>query len=623
MPDQSGVCAINNGGCSPDALCMDIGGVAACQCMPGFTGTGQACAACTVCDVTQFATVPCGPTMDAVCAACAPACETGMFEAQPCGPLTDRVCSTCTSCGLDQYEVTPCNLGSDRTCATCTVCLPDQYVAAPCGGNVDTSCVTCDFGCATCGGPAQCTSCQPGFVPQGGTCVMPMSNCGNGVVEPGEMCDDGNPISGDGCSVGCTIEAGYYCFGDTTSFCRAGSCAVEPGTAFPLGGGFALDGVGSATGTGVHLTQRSTIHTTGAVTYPVMIEAVVTYSGPDTTYIGARGTGLRVAASADEPINSLRARLSAATVDLAAGDVVLDSVGTPFTPATGVPYRIRYVDDGTTATVEWINLSNPAEGIARTVGSTFHGGESAFVGGGDTGGVTIGNIRVCSAPTLPVTNGLVARYSGMRSWTAVQDGLGNVSTWQDESGLGHDLQVNGAAPVFSGGLVNGHGALDFAGGARLTSAPFALTTDVTVFAVIVHNLSAQWGAIAHHGDRDFDWSLEQSGGGVDELHWQTNNDNTNMNLTLVQGTSYVLTGRFAGTARYFSASTFDGAAPAEVSIVDASHSITTGSKNLYVGSDDVGSASNAYIADLVYYDRALSDGERDQVTDYLRRLWQP
>jgi|ERR1051326_364590 cysteine-rich repeat protein len=32
------------------------------------------------------------------------------------------------------------------------------------------------------------------------------SICGNGIVEPGEQCDDGNIADGDGCSSICTIE---------------------------------------------------------------------------------------------------------------------------------------------------------------------------------------------------------------------------------------------------------------------------------------------------------------------------------------------------------------------------------------------------------------------------------
>ena len=30
--------------------------------------------------------------------------------------------------------------------------------------------------------------------------------CGNGFLEPGEQCDDGNRVSGDGCSINCILE---------------------------------------------------------------------------------------------------------------------------------------------------------------------------------------------------------------------------------------------------------------------------------------------------------------------------------------------------------------------------------------------------------------------------------
>lgn len=37
-------------------------------------------------------------------------------------------------------------------------------------------------------------------------------SCGNGVVDPGEACDDGNVVSGDGCSADCrTVESGWRC----------------------------------------------------------------------------------------------------------------------------------------------------------------------------------------------------------------------------------------------------------------------------------------------------------------------------------------------------------------------------------------------------------------------------
>ncbi|MCE9576038.1 MAG: DUF4215 domain-containing protein [Deltaproteobacteria bacterium] len=622
VPDQQGVCATNNGGCSPDAMCVDMNGTAVCACKPGFTGDGLTCGACAVCDAASFATAPCTPTMDTVCAACAAACTAEDYEAQPCGPFTDRVCAACSVCGIDTFEAQPCGPFSDRVCLTCATCAPNQFVLTPCGPTNDTGCAPCDVGCATCDGPgALCTSCEPGFTLIDGTC---QSSCGNGIIEPGELCDDGNLAGGDGCAPTCMVESGAYCFG-SPSFCRAGSCAVDALTSLPQGA-FALDGGGTASVAGVHLTQRSTIHTTFDVAYPIMVEADVTYSAPDISYLGARGTGLRDIGAADEPDNSLRARLSATAIEFAAGDVVIDSLPTPFTPSFGVTYHVRLVDDGSTASVEWFDPAIPTSGVLFTTGSFFHGnGDKAFVGGGDMGGATFANLRVCSAPTLPVTAGLVARYSGIPSWTSSPDPMGNVSTWRDQSGLGHDLDVNGPNPAYVQGLVNGHGALDFNGGAGLVSQPFALTTDVTVFAVIVNHVPQPWGAIAHHGDRDLDWSLEQSfdSGSTDTLHWQTNNDNANVDLTLVQEQPYVLTGRIAGLERYFSATTLDGAPPSEVAFTDASASITSGTKAMYVGASSLGETSNATIADLVYFDRALSDGERDQVIDYLRRLWRP
>ncbi len=42
--------------------------------------------------------------------------------------------------------------------------------------------------------------------------------CGDGIVEPGEACDDGNAMGGDGCSSYCQVEPGYHCAG-TPSTC--------------------------------------------------------------------------------------------------------------------------------------------------------------------------------------------------------------------------------------------------------------------------------------------------------------------------------------------------------------------------------------------------------------------
>ncbi|MBY0538289.1 hypothetical protein K2P47_02735 [Patescibacteria group bacterium] len=60
--------------------------------------------------------------------------------------------------------------------------------------------------------------------------------CGNAVVTSGEMCDDGNTVSGDGCSVSCTIEGGFACINPAAgasqcywdSICPIGTSFISP-----------------------------------------------------------------------------------------------------------------------------------------------------------------------------------------------------------------------------------------------------------------------------------------------------------------------------------------------------------------------------------------------------------
>ena len=50
----------------------------------------------------------------------------------------------------------------------------------------------------------------------GGACT---TKCGDGLIIGTEQCDDGNAVSGDGCSATCQVEAGFTCtqpaLGDT------------------------------------------------------------------------------------------------------------------------------------------------------------------------------------------------------------------------------------------------------------------------------------------------------------------------------------------------------------------------------------------------------------------------
>lgn len=49
---------------------------------------------------------------------------------------------------------------------------------------------------------------RPGFKSMSHVHVCSGPSCGNGVLEDGEQCDDGNMQPGDGCNAACQIEAG-------------------------------------------------------------------------------------------------------------------------------------------------------------------------------------------------------------------------------------------------------------------------------------------------------------------------------------------------------------------------------------------------------------------------------
>jgi cysteine-rich repeat protein len=67
-----------------------------------------------------------------------------------------------------------------------------------------------------------------------------VSRCGDGVVGPGEGCDDSAATNGDGCSSACQVEAGYQCAGAPSS------CSLLPGAGCTLpiaaSDGFAFTG---------------------------------------------------------------------------------------------------------------------------------------------------------------------------------------------------------------------------------------------------------------------------------------------------------------------------------------------------------------------------------------------
>lgn len=96
-----------------------------------------------------------------------------------------------------------------------------------------TSCLTYDLTAMR----GVCTACSPPYTVVNELCVN--LDCGNGVLDSGEQCDDGNTVSGDHCSSTCMIE--LFCGdgiltspetcedGNTVSNDGCSSCSVETG----------------------------------------------------------------------------------------------------------------------------------------------------------------------------------------------------------------------------------------------------------------------------------------------------------------------------------------------------------------------------------------------------------
>ncbi|NTX63199.1 DUF4215 domain-containing protein [Myxococcus sp. CA051A] len=57
--------------------------------------------------------------------------------------------------------------------------------------------------------------------------------CGDGVLGGVEVCDDGNQLSGDGCSIVCQVEPGYTCAGQPSVCTDIDECALGTDTCAP------------------------------------------------------------------------------------------------------------------------------------------------------------------------------------------------------------------------------------------------------------------------------------------------------------------------------------------------------------------------------------------------------
>ena len=131
------------------------------------------------------------------------------------------LCATCAGGTIYDATLEAClcpegtyknNFGiCEQTVVTPVTCDPGFYFEN------DNGCVACPNGCQECASANVCTKCPTYYKPSGASCI---ADCGDGYAIPSvEDCDDGNILSGDGCS-SCKVDNGWTCSGIQPSFCQ-------------------------------------------------------------------------------------------------------------------------------------------------------------------------------------------------------------------------------------------------------------------------------------------------------------------------------------------------------------------------------------------------------------------
>ncbi len=219
------------------------------------------------------------------------------------------------------------------------------------------------------------------------------------------------------------------------------------------------------------------------------------------------------------------------------------------------------------------------------------------------GGCTSGT-KVCA---LTVTSGIVAHFSAaqLNSLAFGEDKM--VQTWQDQSGQGHDLAAWDAAnaPILTSQAIHGRRGVRMTGAAGLQSQAFGYPSAVSVFAVLCTESTGFLNLVAAQGIAS-GWQI---GGTANSVSLAT--DNSGLEASIQPGGCRVIAARVGG-------------GKADLLSIDAVSTGDTNSATLAPGTEPlrVGTNGGAFLlGELLIYDHALTDAERDSVATYLRAAW--
>ncbi len=234
-------------GCEPDCAwsCVSTDPARNCASADPCVGDGtcnDASHTCTAGTSVQDGS-PCGSAQICVGGNCvAQQCGDGFVSAgEDCdfGPGANTAGSGCEPTCVFSCTTSPDSCDDGNPCNGTEACA---QVSGP-NGTSGQACVP--------GTPlADNTTCGVGSYCKAGVCTAAV--CGNGTVEPGEQCDDGNPVNGDGCDTDCTyscVTASTDCTStapacdmwqcnSTSHTCEAVTDPSKNGTSCPGGTGY-------------------------------------------------------------------------------------------------------------------------------------------------------------------------------------------------------------------------------------------------------------------------------------------------------------------------------------------------------------------------------------------------
>ena len=561
----AGACAACVPSCTGKA-CGDDGCGGTC----GTCGEGQLCAVdqCAYPSVAQSCQGHCGGLAPSGCA-CTPGCSgdgSCCVDVGLCGCVPD--CSSKT-CGDDGCGSSCGACGAGSVCASGQCQIVGACDNGMCNGHgqcnaAGTACV-CQTGYAG----AFCDACTAGLIGYP-TCVPPCQDV--------TQCDDASACTLDVCSLasGC-LHIAVSC--DDANLCTVDSCTASTGCSYLPSAATPCEDGDACTGTGT-------------------CSAGTCIGGAAINCDDGNACSLD---TCDPKAGCLHSNTDAPCDDGDVCSTVSVCVNLTCTSLGGVN-----CDDGNPCTQDL---------CASQTGTCSHPPATAGVPCDDEdlctasdscdgkGGCMAG-AKVCA---LTVTSGLIAHYSAAQANSLIYGEDKAVQTWQDDSGKGHDLSaVDGAkAPIFEAQAIHGRHGVRMSGAAGLQSAAFGSSSAISVFAVICSDVSGGPGTLAAQGGAG-GWHL---GGSSNNLAWTVGG--TALVTQVPPSTCRVVAARAGGSKTDFTV--IDAVSNAK----SGTATWTPGSQPLVVGTE----GAAVLLGELLVYDHALTDGERDSVATYLRMAW--